>query len=130
MPDPVVDYLDKCTALAMARERVGKLVARLRGVAARLEDKDAWQNCYVSGAGNVPPDLSSGRSEIAAADWPGPRDFHEALVAWFRALEAARDAWSALPPRERSDFEGPDHYQKVPRLLGWPEPVPSAPPAP
>jgi len=122
--DPVVDYLDRCIALAAARDKAGKLASSLRAVAGILDGEDAWQNYYVAGAGFLPPGLADGRTAIDAASWPSAFQFNEALVAWFVALEAVRAAWFALPKRDKSTFEGPDHYLKAPGLVRWTEASP------
>ena len=132
--DPVRDYLEKCIALSAARDKAERLAARIRAVAGTLEGDGGWQGCYVSGLGTVPPDLAAGREAIEAKDWPTAPQFHEALLTWFGALEAARTAWQAIPRREKFGLQGPDYDFGALYLPGWGEEgvtrpaPPSAPP--
>jgi hypothetical protein len=131
--DPVRDYLEKCIALTAARDTAERLASGIRAVARTLEEEGGWQNCYVSGVGPLPPDLAGGRRAIDGKSWPTAQQFHEAIVTWFGALEAARTAWQAIPGRDRFGFQGPDYALGAPWLPalpeGWGEPIPRPTPS-
>lgn len=104
-PPPAEAYRTALQSLQHCEREVLRLVMTIQGAAKHLEH---WQAVHVAHAGvGFPKEVTTTGRAIDATAWPTGGQLAETLAAWHAAAEAARDAWSHVPPAERATLPPP-----------------------
>lgn len=104
-PRPGETYVATLRTLEECEREVLRITATVRQAAKNL---DHWRAVHVAHGGvGFPKEVTMMGRAIDATSWPTGRQLGETLAAWHSAAEAARVAWTRVPPAERSGLSPP-----------------------